>query len=275
MAAKITQTVLISRLKFITYKLAHNLLCWGKISTVLPACCVWLFVTVLSFSACAQQVVLNKGIGGNSSGDLLRRIDKDVLAENPDLVIIMVGTNDMVNSKKMVSYEKYRANYQTMIQKLKAKKINIVLMSCPPVDTGYLFTRHDRNLYKFDPNSALDSAGKIVNQLSKENSLYFIDLNGLFKSMGSPGRDANSLIINQANFGKEDGIHPTKAGYEVIAAKIYTYLKENKLLKKGNRIICFGDSITYGSFMPGAGTSEGDTYPAVLKKLINKSASGI
>ncbi len=46
--------------------------------------------------------VLNKGVAGNNSKDLMVRVDNDVINEQPDLVIIMVGTNDMINSKKFL-----------------------------------------------------------------------------------------------------------------------------------------------------------------------------
>jgi len=45
--------------------------------------------------------VINSGIKGNTTTDILGRLKKDVLDKKPDLVILMVGTNDMLNSKKM------------------------------------------------------------------------------------------------------------------------------------------------------------------------------
>ncbi|HEX2949579.1 MAG TPA: GDSL-type esterase/lipase family protein, partial [Armatimonadota bacterium] len=38
--------------------------------------------------------VLNAGVGGNNTRMLLERLDADVLAQHPDLVVLMVGTND-------------------------------------------------------------------------------------------------------------------------------------------------------------------------------------
>lgn len=128
-----------------------------------------LFVaTLLSVSAFAQRVVVNKGVGGNNTNDLLKRFDKDVLAQSPDLVIMMVGTNDMLNTKKIVSYELYRANYESIIQKLIKHKIKVVMMSSPPVDTEYLFQRHQRALFKQDPNEKIDSTRQIVSSWHKQ-----------------------------------------------------------------------------------------------------------
>lgn len=225
---------------------------------------------MISCSAYAQDIILNRGVAGNNTNDLLKRIDRDVIADSPYLVIIMIGTNDMANSNKLISYSQYRANYQQIVSKLLNKGTQVMLMSPPPIDTGYLFKRHKRSLFKESPNSKLDSVAIIVREIASKNSLHYVDINKLFKLAGSPNRTTKSLIINEANFDKKDGIHPTKEGYELIAKNVFNYLKKNKLLRGSGKIICFGDSMTYGSFMEGAGTANGNTYPAELKRRIKK-----
>ncbi|MEJ5964025.1 SGNH/GDSL hydrolase family protein [Pedobacter immunditicola] len=229
---------------------------------------VFMALSVISNASFAQFKVLNKGIAGNNTQNLLARIDKDVISEKPDLVILMAGTNDMVNSRKMIAYDQLEQNYRQIMEKLRANHITIVLMSPPPVDTGYLFLRHDPKSYSEDPNAKIDSLNKLIKKLSEVNNSHFIDLHAVFKAAGSPNRTVSSLTVNEANMGLADGIHPTKEGYELIANTIYTYLQKNRLLRKNRKIICFGDSMTYGSFMKNAGTVEGETYPAALKELL-------
>ena len=53
-----------------------------------------------------KPFIINSGIGGNNTVDLLKRIDKDCLAYKPDLTILMIGTNDM-NSQKHVLLPEY------------------------------------------------------------------------------------------------------------------------------------------------------------------------
>lgn len=232
---------------------------------------VFLVLSVISNTTIAQFTVMNKGIAGNNTQNLLARIDKDVIAEKPDLVILMVGTNDMVNSRKMIAYDQLERNYQQIIEKLRANRITVITMSPPAVDTGYLFLRHDPKSYAEDPNAKIDSLSKLIKKLSKVNQSHFIDLHEVFKKVGSPNRTVSSLTVNEANMGLADGIHPTAAGYELIANTIYAHLQKQGLLKKNRKIICFGDSMTYGSFMKGAGTVAGETYPAVLKELIERN----
>ena len=227
-------------------------------------------ILLTTLLGCTKEfyTVVNKGVGGNTTHDLLKRVEPDVISLDPDIVVIMVGTNDMVNSGKFISYRDFSENYQNVIKKLTAPGRSIVLMSSPPVDTSYLFKRHDRHAFSEDPNSKIDSANRIVLHLASDHALHFIDINSAFRDRNSPNPEASSLIMNYSNSQKEDGIHPTKEGYRLIANEVYQLLKKKNLLTKNCTIVCFGDSITFGAFMDGAGTGEGETYPAMLKKML-------
>ncbi|WP_343746943.1 GDSL-type esterase/lipase family protein [Chitinophaga sp.] len=233
----------------------------------------WLLCCLMACVACTSRpyTVINKGIGGNSTSDLLARVEKDVVALRPDLVIMMAGTNDMVNSQKLVPFVQYAAQYRQLVRRVRQSGAAVVLVTPLPVDTGYLFMRHQRGLYDMDPNRRIDSARAVVQGIAATERVYCLDLHQVFVDRGEPGRTAASLIVNAANMGREDGVHPTAAGYQLIAAELYAYLKAHRLLRRHHRILCFGDSITYGAFMDGAGTDSGDTYPAVLKRLLDHS----
>ncbi|MCM4156959.1 GDSL-type esterase/lipase family protein [Gramella sp. AN32] len=208
-----------------------------------------------------EKSVINAGIGGNTTQDLLKRIDKDVLAKSPDLVILMVGTNDMLNSKKMIDYPTYTSNLKSLINKIKDSGSELLLMNPIPADSAYLFLRHDKSLFPETPNQKIDKAGKIVKELARQNKLYFYDLNAEFKALHIPQHNQDLLIQNEKNSRKKDGVHPTALGYRFIAQHVYQFLVENNLLKKDQKIICFGDSITKGS-------TKAANYPAYLNELI-------
>ena len=228
---------------------------------------ITLIVTMIPFQE--RVKVINAGIGGNTFGDLLGRVHEDVVSQNPDLVIIMVGTNDMVNSRKMVSYETFNSNLLDIVNILKDAKINIVLLSPLPVDTIYLFQRHQRSSYVELPNNKLANISDIVRQTSEDNDLYFVDIFAEFFKRGLPEHNTDDIIRNINNCGVNDGVHPTEKGYELIAQLVFDYLHGNKLIKQGMKVICFGDSITEGVHVKGEGTARGHTYPAGLSNLIN------
>ena len=59
--------------------------------------------------------IINKGVGGNTSANMLERFDRDVASQRPDVVWLMAGTNDYFQG---VSVEAYAANMKKLIQKI-------------------------------------------------------------------------------------------------------------------------------------------------------------
>ena len=228
----------------------------------------YILLFTMAFTSHAQ--VINAGVSGNSTVNLLARLDKDVLEKSPDLVILMIGTNDMLNAKKMLSYAEYESNLKQIIGKIKNTGAKIVVMAPPPVDSIYLFERHDRKKFDEVPNKKMETIRNIVKELATTNDLGFIDLFAQFSQMNLPKHDEDLFFRSKMNSNARDGVHPTALGYYFIGQTVYHYLKTNSLLSKDQKIICFGDSITYGSGAQGGGTAEGDCYPCVLSNLITK-----
>ena len=206
-----------------------------------------------------NPVIINAGVGGNNTVDLLARMEKDCLAQRPELTILMAGTND-VNSKKHVPLPDYEQNMRTICAKLLAIQSRVVLMTILPVYEPYLMTRHDPAFYKPEGHTARKLAmNDVIRQVAAVHKLPLLDMHHIFETVGNIGLDASSLIKNEANSAKTDGIHPTPEGYRTMAVAIYTFLIQRQLVK--NRIVCFGDSITHGD-------GEGKNYPAYLQKLV-------
>lgn len=227
---------------------------------------ILMFTIIYSLSAQAQ--VINAGIGGNNTTQLLQRIDAAVIQQKPNLCIVMVGTNDMLNHNKMISYAQYAENLNLIVAKLKAEGIEVLLMSSPPVDSAYLFERHDKNLYKETPNQIMDSVSCIVENIAMGNKALFLNMNKKFVELSLPKHDEDLFFRNPINSGAKDGVHPTTLGYHFIAENVFQFLKKNNLLTKYKKIVCFGDSITNGSGSRGAGTITGENYPSFLARRL-------
>lgn len=229
-------------------------------------------IIICLFNSCrAQYQVLNKGVSGNNSSDLLARVDRDVVANTPDLVLMMVGTNDMINSGKFNSLEKYFENLRSIIEKIRTgnPKVQIVVSSILPVEEFYLFKRHDPSKFPIKPNDKIDALNAELKDFASVEQLEYIPLNEEFKKYGTDYTKKESLLVNSRNYSVDDGVHPTAQGYEIIGKYFAQQLKEMKLLQRKMLILCFGDSITYGAFMEGRGTAEGNSYPAVLLRSLN------
>src|SRR5689334_22347373 len=81
----------------------------------------------------AQFDFVGAGIGGNKVYDLYLRMDDDVLAKNPDVVVVYIGVNDVwhkATSGTGTDPDKFEKFYNAIIKKLKDRNIR-VLISTP------------------------------------------------------------------------------------------------------------------------------------------------
>jgi len=230
--------------------------------------CLFL-IGITAFAAKSQSTisVTNAGYNGNNTTELLARVDKDVLSKNAQLVIMMIGTNDMLNQRNTLTVKQYKENYQRLISLIK-KRSRLILMTIPPINADYINQRINPECFAPNgPQSRVDSANAVIKELAEKNKCHLIDLNKVLLACGGSTGDAGSLFQNVANSNINDGVHPTVNGYRVIGAAVAQAV--TLLEPKTTSIICFGDSITFGYKMKGAGTVKGDTYPAVLYRALN------
>jgi lysophospholipase L1-like esterase len=81
--------------------------------------------------------VIGAGISGNKVPDLQKRLDKDVLAKNPSVVVIYIGVNDVWHWEKHsvgTKIEDYRTGLEEIIGKIQAAKARVIL--CTPAVIG-------------------------------------------------------------------------------------------------------------------------------------------
>jgi len=65
------------------------------------------------------------GIGGNTAGDMLKRLDRDVLPYHPDLVILNCGINDTNGVKT----KEYAANVDAIAARLQQEHVTLLLLT--------------------------------------------------------------------------------------------------------------------------------------------------
>jgi lysophospholipase L1-like esterase len=209
-----------------------------------------------------KPFIINAGIGGNNTVDVLARMDKDCLSHKPDFTILMVGTNDM-NSKKYIPLPEYERNLRKIIEKILGVKSQIMLMSILPVYEPYLFTRHEKSFYGEEGHKGRkDKVNQTIKKAAEDYKLHFLDMHRVFEKVGNISEEGSSLLQNTLNSQKTDGVHPTPEGYRTMAVAVY-----EALIRTGvsyNRLVCLGDSITNGG-----GGVEGNSYPGYLKRLLD------
>ena len=212
-----------------------------------------------------MSLVINAGISGNNTRHLLERIDRDVLAHRPTLVVLKVGTNDALNSRALVPPEEHRRNLDTLCARLAPAAV--LLLTPLPFHAGYHGSRHDPAAFSDAPPA--ERHRRIianVREVAAARRLPLVDLHAVLAGCGGAGEDAESLIRNPVNSGATDGVHPNAAGYRVIAAAVFAAIRAHALPTAVT--VCFGDSITFGQYVDGEGTAAGGTYAGVLARML-------
>lgn len=213
-----------------------------------------------------MTTVINAGIGGNTTAEMLARLQRDVLAHRPDLVVLMAGTNDCCNSAKLADPAATAANYAALADAILPHAR--LLLATPPANHGpYLATRHPAAAYGDLPAAErMRRARAAVLALAAARGLPVVDMFAITAGAGLIGEDPRSWMVNPANGGRTDGVHPTGDGYRGIAAAIAAAVLA--LTPRPQRIVCLGDSITFGQGVPGEGTATGETYPGWLARIL-------
>ena len=205
--------------------------------------------------------VINAGISGNTSGQLLARLDRDALSKEPDAVVIMVGTNDRLNSHSFTDSKTYRRNVEALVSRILSNRVGVVLVTPPTCIDRFLLTRHDpKHFASQSPTQRMKEVRRIVLDIARKRGVGLVDFHQYLTENRLGDERATSLLRNPANSGTKDGVHLTPNGSRRLAELVAAELKR-KGLNKGT-IVCFGDSITLGSRTA--------NYPAFLQDILSR-----
>ena len=208
--------------------------------------------------------VINAGVGGNRTTALLSRVDRDVVARKPTLVVVMVGTNDRLNSGGFVSASAYRKNVETLVDRIRKGGAKVLLVTPPPCIPELLFSRHDpKKFADQSPTARMAEVRSILLGISKEKSVALLDFHQHLIEKKLADSRKESMLRNMANSGVKDGVHLTPRGYQLLAELIAKTTTEARF--DTSRVVCFGDSVTKGSAKA--------NYPKFLDGILNRSKS--
>jgi lysophospholipase L1-like esterase len=112
---------------------------------------------------------IGAGIGGNKVYDLYLRMDDDVLARKPDVVVIFVGVNDVWHKRSYgtgTDADKFEKFYTALINRMSAQQIKVVL--CTPGAIG------ERTDFSNELDGDLNNYSNIIRRLAQQNNLPLI-----------------------------------------------------------------------------------------------------
>ena len=216
----------------------------------------------------AEKVeVTAKGIPGKTLLSVSESWLDNVLQGQPDLVIMLYGTNDACNSRVLSSPEEYEAKLKTVMRTI-CGRTKLIVVTIPPCNETCLFKRHNSSAYgTMPPNERIRIFNDIIGRTAKGNNIPIADFYTVAVKYGCEGKQ--SYLRLPENCGDADGIHLTDEGYAALAETVYEAIRKAGLQPK--KVLCIGDSITYGIGTKTAGTVTGNTYPAILKRRLDNT----
>lgn len=158
---------------------------------------------------------INRGIGGQTTPQMLVRFRQDVIALKPKVVVIMGGTNDLAGNTGPMTLEQTEDNLASMAELAAANQIRVVLCSVTPAFD-----------YPWQPG--LNPAPKIlalnrwIKAYAAEKGFVYVDYHTALKD----SRDGLPAKLSA------DGVHPLPAGYALMAPLAEAGIE--KALKTGN-----------------------------------------
>ena len=154
--------------------------------------------------------VVNSGISGNKTKDLLNDLNNRVYQYNPSKVFLLIGTND-IQSK--VEDDVIINNIKKILEDIHENRpyAKLYLEAIYPVDEGSSGAQ-DRT------NKEIQSINASLEDYCKKNDITFIDMYDLLLD---PESDKDRLFEDYS----KDGLHISDEGYEVITEKIMKYIK--------------------------------------------------
>lgn len=160
-----------------------------------------------------QNNYLNRGISGETTGQMLLRFREDVVELHPAVVVILGGTNDIAENHGYVPMEDTYRNLVAMAETAKLHKIRVVICSVLPVKD-------------FAWHPGLEPAGKVIRlnamlkRYAKVNKIPYVDYHAAMtdKQLGLP------LKLSP------DGVHPNLSGYLIMKPLVQKGI--GKALKK-------------------------------------------
>jgi len=133
--------------------------------------------------------IVNCGVAGDTTADALARLNRDVLARDPKIVIAFLGGNDFL---RRVPADQTFANLDQIVRQIQARGALVVLVEVRPPLAGWQYGRRFR-------------------RLARERGAVLVP--NIFRG----------IFLDPAM--KSDEIHFNDQGYAVVAERIYTAMK--------------------------------------------------
>lgn len=151
---------------------------------------------------------VDRGIGGQTTSQMVLRMMSDVVALKPRAVHIMGGTNDIAGNTGPMTAQMSEDNVRAMTDIARAHGIEVLIASVPPAAN-----------FPWAPaiqtRPAIAALNRRLQRVAHESAATWVDYH--------PVLDDGSGAMKPGL--ASDGVHPTEAGYDVMATIIEPLLR--------------------------------------------------
>jgi lysophospholipase L1-like esterase len=195
------------------------------------------------------QHFINQGVNGDTSLNLFRRVERDVIAAKPDGVFIMIGVNDSVSSvdsagrpyfrfaKRIpggqISPISFRENMRALLGKLTVVHTKI-WVALPPIEYNLAQVKRLRQINAYTVEICRDMNIPVLDLMATMTPPEILDrpsygvltyANNLWRVIFAQDKDRLRAAGNYTY--SFDGIHLTDAGAQQMADLIMPFLRAN------------------------------------------------
>jgi len=179
---------------------------------------------------------VNRGIGGQTTPQMLVRMYPDVIDLKPAAMVVLAGTNDIAHNTGPETAEMIEENIKAMTELAQHHGIKVVLCSVTPIsDYPYLKEQSDlaknpnpapapRSPFSFPKQKMTD--GRPPADILKLNAWlkdYAAQVNAIYV-------DYYGALVDEKGFLKDgvsaDGLHPNPDGYQVMAPLVEAAIEQ-------------------------------------------------
>ena len=147
---------------------------------------------------------VNRGIGGQTTPQMLVRFRQDVINLQPKVVVILAGTNDIAGNTGPMRNEDIEANYASLAELARVHGIKVVYASVLPVHN---YTDRSKDFFAQRPQGRILELNTWLKDYCSKNDIVYLDY-------------FSAVVDDKGMLKKEladDGLHPNAAGYKIMA----------------------------------------------------------
>jgi lysophospholipase L1-like esterase len=154
---------------------------------------------------------INRGLGGQTSPQMLIRFMSDVVNLKPKSVVIMAGTNDIAGNTGPITIKNIAENIFSMAEIAIANNISVFVCSTLPA-IDFLWSPG------LEPAQKIINLNSILKDYCSKSDATYVDY---YSSMS----DSKGGLKVPEYTAENDLVHPNKAGYKVMEKIILSFLK--------------------------------------------------